>query len=209
MFGEMFVPVGAGARRRHQLLHDRLALGLVAGERRRNVALPLPAPWSARSRPRSRAACPSRSRNAPNAARRRSAPCCLNDQCSFQIQGKLRHTDLFDTSGWPSSVSANTCSQIACDCSIVLCCEAVGLPGRGVAFDQERAHVGRVAVVMRVEGAEIGLHKRLRQRGEAPGGAVPGEFVGGMRNRGAEFPSRNCGAPANSARRRRRSNRSP
>src|SRR5258708_9363364 len=44
-----------------------------------------------------------------------------DDQFSFQIQGKLLHTDLFDTSRWPSSVSANTCSQIACDCSMVLC----------------------------------------------------------------------------------------
>ena len=44
----------------------------------------------------------------------------LNDQRSFQIQGKLRHTDLFDTSRWPSRVAANTRSQIACDCSMVL-----------------------------------------------------------------------------------------
>src|ERR1700727_2650226 len=41
-------------------------------------------------------------------------------QRSFQIHGKLRHTDLFDTSGCPSRVDANTRSQIACDCSIVL-----------------------------------------------------------------------------------------
>src|SRR5258705_6686878 len=45
-------------------------------------------------------------------------PC---DQFSFQIQGKLRHTDLFETSEWPSSVSAKISSQIACDCSMVLC----------------------------------------------------------------------------------------
>ena len=35
-----------------------------------------------------------------------------------------------------------TCSQIACDCSMVLCFEAVSLPGRGVALDQERLIVG-------------------------------------------------------------------
>src|SRR6476659_2087763 len=45
----------------------------------------------------------------------------LCDQRSFQIQGKLRQTDLFDTSGWPESVSENTCSQTACDSSMVLC----------------------------------------------------------------------------------------
>src|SRR6266550_6025746 len=44
----------------------------------------------------------------------------LNDQRSFQIQGKLRHTDLFDTRESPSSVDANTCSQMAFDCSTVL-----------------------------------------------------------------------------------------
>src|SRR3954449_2808765 len=44
----------------------------------------------------------------------------LNDQCSFQIQGKLRHTDLFDNSGCPSSVLANTSSQTALDPSTVL-----------------------------------------------------------------------------------------
>jgi len=43
-----------------------------------------------------------------------------DDQRSFQIHGKLRHTDLFDSSGWPSSVAANTCSQMACDSSTVL-----------------------------------------------------------------------------------------
>ena len=65
--------------------------------------------------------------------------------------------------------------------------EAVGLPGRGVAFDQERAHVGRIAVMMRVERSEIGLHEGLRQRGKTLAGAVPGELVGRMRDRGAEF----------------------
>ena len=39
--GECLVPVGAGARRRHQLLHDRLALGLVTGERGRDIRLRL------------------------------------------------------------------------------------------------------------------------------------------------------------------------
>src|SRR6478752_9377005 len=41
--------------------------------------------------------------------------------------------------------------------------------------------------MMRVERAEIGLHKGLRQRGKALAGAIPGEFVGRMRNRRAEF----------------------
>src|SRR5579872_4716493 len=44
----------------------------------------------------------------------------LKDQRSFQIQGKLRHTDMFEASAWPSRVFANTCSQIALDCSTVL-----------------------------------------------------------------------------------------
>ena len=35
------------------------------------------------------------------------------DQRSFQIQGKLRQADLFEISGWPSSASAKTSSQIA------------------------------------------------------------------------------------------------
>ena len=41
VLGEFFVPVGAGARCRHQFLHDRLALALVAGERGGNIALRL------------------------------------------------------------------------------------------------------------------------------------------------------------------------
>src|ERR1700744_4616099 len=40
--------------------------------------------------------------------------------CSFQIHGKLRHTDLFESNLCPWSVSENTCSQMACDCSTVL-----------------------------------------------------------------------------------------
>src|SRR3954467_4603834 len=43
-----------------------------------------------------------------------------NDQRSFQIHGKLRHTDLFDSKGWPPRVAANTCSQIPFDCSSLL-----------------------------------------------------------------------------------------
>src|SRR4051794_25232711 len=45
-------------------------------------------------------------------------PC---DQRSFQIQGKLRHTDLLEISLWPSRVSAKTSSQIICDSSMLLC----------------------------------------------------------------------------------------
>src|ERR1700704_3881069 len=44
----------------------------------------------------------------------------LNDQCSFQIHGKLRHIDLFDTNLCPPSVEANACSQTACDSAAVL-----------------------------------------------------------------------------------------
>ena len=68
-----------------------------------------------------------------------------------------------------------------------LVAETVALPGRRVAFDQERAHVRRIAIVMRVEGAEIGRDKRLRQRLERLCGAVPGELVGRMRDRRAEL----------------------
>ena len=49
----------------------------------------------------------------------------------------------------------------------ILVGEAIGLPGGMIAFDQERAHGRRVAIVMRIEGAAVGLHKRLRQRIEA------------------------------------------
>src|SRR5579872_6318702 len=44
----------------------------------------------------------------------------LKNQRSFQTHGKLRHTDLFEESDWPSRVLANTLSQIAFDCSTVL-----------------------------------------------------------------------------------------
>ena len=40
---------------------------------------------------------------------------------------------------------------------------------------------------MGVERSQIGLHKSLRQRGKALAGAIPGEFVGRVRNRGAKF----------------------
>ena len=85
--------------------------------------------------------------------------------------------------------------------------KAVALPGRQIALDQEGAHVGRVAVVMRVEGAEVGFDKGLRQRLEALCGAVPGELVGRIGQRGAEIAFESCGAPASSGRRPRRSGR--
>src|SRR5438132_2916375 len=43
------------------------------------------------------------------------------DQRSFQIHGKLRHTDLLEMSLWPSRLSAKTSSQMACDSSMLLC----------------------------------------------------------------------------------------
>src|SRR5690349_11617242 len=44
----------------------------------------------------------------------------LNDQRSFQIHGKLRHTDRLEINPCPSSVAAKICSQMALDCSTVL-----------------------------------------------------------------------------------------
>jgi len=38
MRGKVLVPVGAGLRRRHQLLHDRLAFSLIARQRRWQIA---------------------------------------------------------------------------------------------------------------------------------------------------------------------------
>src|SRR5215510_14228466 len=60
--------------------------------------------------------------------------------------------------------------------------EAVCVPRRRVAFDEERAHVRRIAVVMSIEGAALGRHKSLRQRRKSFCRAVPGELVGGMGN---------------------------
>src|ERR1700722_13133627 len=45
--------------------------------------------------------------------------------------------------------------------------KTVSLPRRGIAFDQERAHARRITIVMRVERAEFGRDKILRQRLEA------------------------------------------
>ncbi len=45
--------------------------------------------------------------------------------------------------------------------------EARTPPGHRIALDDERAHAGRVAVVVRVEGAERVRHEGLRQRIEA------------------------------------------
>src|SRR4051812_9582611 len=39
--------------------------------------------------------------------------------------------------------------------------ESVGLPGRAIAFDQERAHVRRVAIMMWVERAAVGRDEGL------------------------------------------------
>src|SRR6185295_9548054 len=65
--------------------------------------------------------------------------------------------------------------------------KAIGLPGLTIAFDQERAHLGRIAIVVRVEAAEVGLDKSLRQGLETPGRAVPGELVAGVGQRAAEI----------------------
>src|SRR5258708_38049427 len=60
--------------------------------------------------------------------------------------------------------------------------EAVTLPSRAIALDQERAHVRRVSVVMGIEAAEIRLHERLRQSIEDLGRAVPSKLVAHVTN---------------------------
>ena len=159
VLGEMLVPVGAGARGGDQLLHDRLALAPRSGRAPRECRLPPPAPWSARSRPRSRAACRSRSRNAPNAGRRRSAPCCG----ATSARSRSRENCATPICWRPAVAVERFGKHLLADRlrfldGLVL--EAVGLPGRRIAFDQERAHVRRIAVVMRVEGAAIGRRQR-------------------------------------------------
>ena len=65
--------------------------------------------------------------------------------------------------------------------------EAIAFASRRIAFDQEGAHAGRVAVVMGIEGAAPSPDKGLRQRLESLAGAVPGELVRRPRHRGAEL----------------------
>ena len=56
--------------------------------------------------------------------------------------------------------------------------EAGAVPGRRVAFDDERAHARAVAIVVRNERAVLVGAERERQAIEHPGRAVPGELVG-------------------------------
>src|SRR5215216_7209145 len=55
--------------------------------------------------------------------------------------------------------------------------EAIAFPRRTIAFDDKRAHPGRVPVVMGIEMALVRTHEGLRQRFEALGGSKPGELV--------------------------------
>src|SRR4030088_1242491 len=65
--------------------------------------------------------------------------------------------------------------------------EAVTLPRGAVALDEECTHVRRVSIMMRIERAEFGFHKSLRQCLEPFCGAVPGKFIGLIGYRGAEI----------------------
>ena len=87
-------------------------------------------------------------------------------QRSFHTQGKLRQIERLETSGWPCSVAANTPSQMRRLSSSVALIEPGAHPGGGVALDDEGAHARRVAVVVRVEGAELAFDERLGQRVE-------------------------------------------
>src|SRR5205823_7099590 len=64
--------------------------------------------------------------------------------------------------------------------------EAGALPRAGIAFGDERAHVGRMAVMMRVEAAVLVSHESLRQRLITSARTVPGELVRAMRDARAE-----------------------
>ena len=77
------------------------------------------------------------------------------DQRSLRTFGKLRQIDLFETSGSPSSGIGEHALQIAVVSASPIAREPGALPGRGVALDDERAHVRRMPVVMRVERAVL------------------------------------------------------
>src|SRR5438270_5907865 len=64
--------------------------------------------------------------------------------------------------------------------------KAIALPCSRVALDQERAHLRRISIMVRIKRAEFGLYEGLRQRFETLGRSVPGELVGGVRQGGAE-----------------------
>src|SRR5205823_11470473 len=64
--------------------------------------------------------------------------------------------------------------------------EAGALPRVRVALGDERAHVGRVPVMMSVEGAVLISHESLRQHLVAPARTVPGELARAMRDARAE-----------------------
>ena len=186
MLREFLVPVGAGACRRHQLLHDRLALALVARQRRGKIGFCLQRSGQ-RDRvldrkPRSRADREMRrvqrvADQHPVAER----PALVPDPGEVAPYRFVREQPVA-VEGGGEYLLANGLRLLDGQVG-----ETVTFPGCRIAFDQEGAHVGRIAVVMGVERAELGLDKALRQRLEAFGGAVPGELVRRPRYRGAEL----------------------
>src|SRR3974377_1148400 len=66
--------------------------------------------------------------------------------------------------------------------------EAGTLEGRGINFDDESAKTPLIAVVVRVEMAELALDERLRQRFETLGGAEPGKTITEIIDTCAEVP---------------------
>ena len=174
---------------------------LVARERRRQVARRRSSALVERERVLERAACRSRSSSGRCAAHRRSAPCC--DTTSARSRpGEVAPDRAVGHERVACRVAANTCSQMLAALRPRRPVEAGARPGGRVAFDDEGAHVRRVAIVMRVEGAESLRDERLRQRVE---GLVVPYQTNLLARCDSEAPNvglEACGAPASSRRRR-------
>ena len=129
---------------------------------------PRPAPRPARSRPPSRAWCPSRSRSGRCARRRRAARSGRRTSARSGPCESAVHRVRLPISEWPCSCPANACLQVAQGGEVGGV--GRGLPGRGlepgtapgllVGLDEERAPAARVRVGMRDERAVLGLDRR-------------------------------------------------
>ena len=85
--------------------------------------------------------------------------------------------------------------------------EAVGLPGRRVAFDQERAHRRRVAIVMGVERRRDQSSQTSATAWQSVCWCHTRRICWSSAKPRRRIPSQSRGAPASSVRRRRRSGR--
>src|SRR6267154_1864918 len=176
-FRETLVPVGARVSRGEQLLHDRPALALERRERPRHVLARLAERPIKGNRVFEREAGSGANREMHGAQRVADQDELSRGPAPVRQQWKLPPHRLVRNQGMPVQIPRKHALAVRARLRVVHPAECRLFPGGLVAFDDEGAHVGRMAVMVRDKGTVLVAAEGEREAIERLRRAVPCEAI--------------------------------